>query len=695
MNVTADSDANNTGSITDNTVGEASNLVTTGTATLVAAQGIGAAGAADIDTTIGTLVATNSTSGDIFIQETNGLLIGGTGVRTLAGNGNINIDVDAGNLTVNSVVTANGSGIVTLNADAGTVALNAVVSSTTGSIAITGDAIDQNAGGNISTGGVGIVTVTADNGGITMIDGATTTSANGTITYNATGTVALSLLDSSAGDVLVSGSNITDNDGLPDNLDVQGVNVTLTALPGSIGSTSTNIFRENINAIEVVATGNLVATAATGLIALDTTVGGTVTLTANTAWVESTGNINVVGDVFTVTNLALIADSDSDGNGTLTLDNLLSVAGDLRIEGADIVAADGSIDLVANRLMVYSGQTEIFNTTAGQLDATTRGDLTVNSSSAVELIDLGQPYYPVRSIDRDNVAVQTLTNSGFIRVEANGTITVSDDIIAGNDLIQTSTGSITLISNAVNGNVIINDVVLSDAGNIRIEAVNDIIVGTTLSPNENVIPIINPIADTDNLVVITTTSGNITLLADSDSGLDGASGSITMADGTRIIAGRDTTSIYSPGLDGTPSPSTISLGAALQPVGFAEIRLTADSTITVGSLQSANNDTNAIYVQSFNDAIVDAGDTTGEANLVANNLGARVVLQAVSGIGSPDALETQAYSLSALNTTGVLPNAPTVQSEFKKLQVAVIFDWSQLCQRARPFKTIPLGAIFL
>ena len=120
LNVTATA-----GAITDNTADELANLVTTATATLDAATGIGGAGAADIDTTIGTLVATNRTSGDIFVQETDTLIVGGTGIQTLASNGNINVDVDAGSLTVNSVVTAHGSGTVTLNADAGAVTLNA------------------------------------------------------------------------------------------------------------------------------------------------------------------------------------------------------------------------------------------------------------------------------------------------------------------------------------------------------------------------------------------------------------------------------------------------------------------------------------------------------------------------------------------------------------------------------------------
>ena len=93
VNVTATA-----GAITDATplADATTNITTSGTATLVAATGIGATGFADIDTAIGTLVATNNTSGDIFVQETSGLIIGTGGVRTLGGNGIIDIRTDAG-----------------------------------------------------------------------------------------------------------------------------------------------------------------------------------------------------------------------------------------------------------------------------------------------------------------------------------------------------------------------------------------------------------------------------------------------------------------------------------------------------------------------------------------------------------------------------------------------------------------------
>ena len=160
------------------------------------------------------------------------------------------------------------------------------------------------------------------------------------------------------GDVTITAqNNIIDNDTGVDSLDLRGNDVTLTATTGSIGSTSNEIFRENVNPIEIVATGNLTANAPLGLVAIDATVTGTTTITAISGWVQSNGNINVVGQVFTVTNLAFIADADNNGVGTLFLDNTLTIAGDLRIEGADIVAADGSILSLVNTpaLQAYFG----------------------------------------------------------------------------------------------------------------------------------------------------------------------------------------------------------------------------------------------------------------------------------------------------------------------------------------------------
>jgi hypothetical protein len=196
------------GAISDSLIGEAANFTSGGSSLLSLSAGSGIGASDDIDTTVVNLTAQTLTGGNIIVQETSVLVIAGTGVTT-AGGGSVNIDVDAGNLTVDAVVTANGAGTVTLNADAGTIDINFAVSSTTGAIVVTGDVITQDA--NIATGGSGTVNVTADNGAITMADAISTLSVNGSITYSATTNVALALLTSTDAAISVtagSGSSV-------------------------------------------------------------------------------------------------------------------------------------------------------------------------------------------------------------------------------------------------------------------------------------------------------------------------------------------------------------------------------------------------------------------------------------------------------------------------------------------------------
>ena len=489
---------------------------------------------------------------------------------------------------------------------------------------------------------------------VATADGAITIRAGGTLTaLNVTATgvdsdannVSLSTLGAgnivvhtvsagpNAGDVILNSfANIIDGDAV-DDLDISGHDVDLTA-GGSIGGTSSDVFKGVFDPIEVNATGNLTATATTGAIALDANVQGTVSLSSITAYIESDGDL-IAAPAFTVTNLALIADADGNGTGTLTLGNTLSVAGDLRIEGANIVAADGSIDLAANRLMVKSLSSEILNVAVNMLDATVFGNLTVSSLQAVELLD----------VDCDNVALQTITNAGFIQLTAAGSILISDDVIAGNDGITSSSGSITINARGATADLIVNDTVLADDGDIVLRADNDVRIGAPLSANEA--------TDTDNFAVITTVNGNIRITADADSNANGSGGELLMLDGASVIAGRAITADYVPGINGLPSPSTIVLGDVVKPLGQAEITLSADESIAIASLQTMNASVNAIRVTSLNGAITDGGDTS--ANLIANNSGALITLTANSGIGSSNAVESQAYAIDASNIDRIQP----------------------------------------
>ncbi len=429
------------------------------------------------------------------------------------------------------------------------------------------------------------------------------------------------------GDVILNAQgNIIDGDAA-DDLDISGNDVTLTA-GGNIGGLSGDVFKGVFNSIEVNVTGNLVASATAGTIALNATMGGSVSLSAITAYVASDGDL-IAAPVFSVTNAALIADANHDGLGTLFLGPMLSVLGDLRIEGADIVASDGSIDLTANRLLAKSQQSETLNVSTSILDATTFGNLIVHSSAHVELLDL----------DCDNVALQTLDAAGFIQLTAIGSILISDDVIAGNDAITSSIGSVTLRATGATSDLTVNDLVLADDGDLIVQADNNIFIGTAISPSE--------VTDTDNLLVITTINGNIRIQADTDSDLNGNGGAIIMLDGAHIITGRDSALTYSPGVNGLPSSSIISLGIVAKTLGQAEVILEADETITLASVQTANNSANAIRITSFSGAIADAGDQ--DVDLVANQAGALATLTALTGIGNTNAIETDLHAIDVNN----------------------------------------------
>ena len=439
LNVTADSDASGAGAITDSTAGEAANLVTTGTATLSAATGIGSAGgAADLDTTIGTLVATNTTTGNIFVQETSGLIIGGTGVRTLLGHGNIGIDVDAGSLTVNKVVTAHGDGNVTLNVDAGAANLNAAISTTSGDIGLTADSVNQNSGGNLSTGTVllevGKVTVTADNGSITMADGTTTTTGTGSISYSATGSVALSLLTSTSG----------------------AIHVTAGSGASVVGAITDNTVGESAN---LVTTGTATLVAETGI----GSAGGNSDIDTTVAKLSITnsisGNIDLTeADAVTVLQLSQCGGGNATlrtVNGTITVDNAGAVpnaitftsGGTLLLDAngvsSDVIVNDG-IQAVQGHVVLQADR-DIVATSAPIASSGGSGSIVLQAVHDIRILDPGH-VNPVDVSVAGLGAIRLSASTGVIVLGSqnpNTTPDVTQHTVANDVVLQTGTGAVT------------------------------------------------------------------------------------------------------------------------------------------------------------------------------------------------------------------------------------------------------------
>ena len=609
------------GAITDRLDGEAANLATAGAVTLSAAAGIGSGD--DIDTSIGTLTAGNSGSGNIAIQETNGLTVGVGGVRTLGGNGNVSIDVDAGGLTITGTVTAHGSGTVTLNADAGSVEIGAVIRSGSGAIAVSGDAVLQ--GAEITTGGSGSVTVAADGGSITMASGTTTATAGGQIRYTASGDVGLSILSSATGsiEVTASGGAITDRlDGEAANLSTAGA-VTLSAAAG-IGSgddidtligtlTASNSGSGNIAIQETngltVGVGGIRTLGGNGNVSVDVDAGGltiTGTLTAH-----GSGTVTLNADAGSVEIGAVIR----SGSGAI------AVSADAVLQEAEITTGgSGSVTVAADggSITMASGTTTA--TAGGQIRYTASSDVGLSilssASGAIEVTASGGAI-----TDRLDGEAANLATAGAVTLSAAAGIGSGDDI-------DTSIGTLTA------GN--------SGSGNIAIQETNGLTVGVggirTLGGNGNV----SVDVDAGGLTITGTLaahgSGTVTLNADAGSVEIGAvirsaSGAIAVS-GDAVLQEAEITTGGSGGVTVTADGGSITMasGTTTATAG-GQIRYTATGDAGLSILSSASG---AIEVTASGGAITDRLD--GEAANVLT--GGQLALRAGSGIGEGTAPNT-------------------------------------------------------
>ncbi|MFM7073044.1 MAG: beta strand repeat-containing protein, partial [Planctomycetota bacterium] len=441
---------------------------------LSAATGIGTS-SDDVDLAAAAMQATNSTSGGIFLQETNGLSIGGTGVSTGGGNGAINIDVVAGALSVDSVITANGSGTVTLTV-AGALTVAAGVSSTSGNLSFSGASIALNAS-NASASTSGNVSLTAATGGIT--DGNSTSvnvSGNVLSASSATGidldttvVTASSLsvsglgdiaIDDTAGGLTVTSAMTTDG------------TITLTAAAGNLSLVSVTAGgSKNVSGTTTgsgdIQIGNVSAAAATITL---TAAGGitdsnaaTVNLTASSASLTA---VSGIGDSNALeTNVTTIAFSNTV-SGTVELTEVAAGGGFTvgsvgTVTTSSNTAAGGTVALTASSPIVFAVNTTSAGTlTAQALEVSGAGDnitvnasVTVRSTSGSVVFEAGDNIVVSGTVqsdsgnitldsgfgDTDNVALQTLDGT---LTASSGTVTIDLNAESG-DATQGAAGTIT------------------------------------------------------------------------------------------------------------------------------------------------------------------------------------------------------------------------------------------------------------
>ena len=473
------------GSISDITaaVTELPNITTSGTVTLVAATGIGASGPSDIDTAIGTLAATNSTSGSIFVQETNELIIANAGVSTGGGNGNIVIDVVLGDLTVSSAVSANGSGNVLLNVlgSGASIASSANIQSGSGNISLLAakDVTFTNNADVLTngSGSTGTIDIEAGSGTIDLSTGSDQTAGSGAIRLNAGTDVKLGGTVTTDGNVSVkAGGSISDNDSDGSN-DISAAGLRLNAGVG-IG-TGANPIETTVATVSARAQGGGIYLLEADALSVDD-VGLSVNRVASNATTSTTDTTDAVqSDIRTTGGNGNIVLRTT--NGKITLNDGTAADDDTAISangtGNILVEAIGAgTDIEANADVITLN-------TAGTASGT--GNISVLAAQSV-----------------------SFTGTSDIRTSSTAGTDGSIDVLAGTGSITQSATSLFKTTGAT--------------GNVRLDAATNVVVGD--------------IESADGKVSITATSGSIT---DADALVDSANDAdqdIT-ASGLRLNAG--------------------------------------------------------------------------------------------------------------------------------------------------------------
>ncbi|MEY2727576.1 MAG: hypothetical protein RLZZ458_3443, partial [Planctomycetota bacterium] len=292
---------------------------------------------------------------DLFIQE----------AITVAGNAELRADADA-----------NGTGLI--KQTAGNIQAAAGVFSAAEGINGSGSP-GQPAGVTVRLG-----TLSASNtgsGDLRIVQSADGGNLSVTLIENPNAAVVLHVLN---------GSLIDDN-GQSTNINANSAEIYLTG--GSVGTGSTDIFRGIFDPFEVRVATQLIISAPDGFVAVSGDFGGAITLTAESAVLQSGGDINLSSTAPVIAaNLAVIS-----GGRVTTPDSGLAVTGDLRLEALTTSSATAGNSVVlgtamsrTDRLLLKVTDSENIHLRihSDQIDVTSQRILQMSLNGATQFVDL-------------------------------------------------------------------------------------------------------------------------------------------------------------------------------------------------------------------------------------------------------------------------------------------------------------------
>lgn len=421
----------------------------------------------------------------------------------------------------------------------------------------------------------------------------TVQSATGSVTLDATDTLTVDLATTistlgTGAILLTSNRNIKLNSGS----NLKTVNGGITLLANDLGLAAGDFIgveAENAT-ISTTGTGNILITGFGGADAVTSDHHG-VFLHSGTTVSSSASGI----DAGTITINGTAGEGINDNHGVM-------------IDGAgtNITSADGAIGITGTTDygtgFVLSDQAKVVSNGAGvdAADITILGTTTADRAG-VQISSLIQSTAGAISITGESTGGGTTSQGTLIEttngivINENGQITINgtsngdDGIEISNDAVVSAsgTGDIELLGESTgSGSGIHLDATLkSNTGTVTLTAEDDLLLGS--------------------VALIDSTSGTVTLTADNTAGSNG--NPITMTDGSLIDAGTGT------------------------------INLTADGDVLLAGLLT----TGTVNVDSLSAAISDNGDS--HTDIVAST----AVLNAVTGIGDGNPLETEISTLSA------------------------------------------------
>ncbi|MEY3175110.1 MAG: Hemolysin, partial [Planctomycetota bacterium] len=693
---------------------------TSGAITLRADNNVTFTANGDVTSTTGNVVVNadddNSGAAGGLLTMADGVLINaGSGTITLTSDGNLTLGgLQTTNATANAVqVTSREGGIVDggdsdidiiANAAGSVVTLTAALgigSAGLGDIDTRIDSLDASvtAAGSLflkESDSITLADVDTVNGAIMITAGGQITAADvqsitdgdaNDISLTATaGDIRIGLINAGAtsGDVTLSTSGSVFQAPVDAAVDITADDLTIIAV--NVGATTSSVFAALPDGIEVSVID--LSINATGTAAFSGSVTGTTTIAPGLQTLFIMSNEHVAFSDLApsyITNLALIADRDNNGSGSVQLNSSLTVSGDLRIEGADVTTSpvDGEIYLTADRILFSTRTSETLRLTlteptagqAGSFEGHSQNDLTVFSSTAITLEDLTPGIAPVTTaaaVTAANISVtainSTLTINGAVTSTGSGNLGITGGTgvthTASGDLTTTTTGTITVA--ATTGNVTMADGTLYSTGSgaVSVTAGSSVAIGqiSTVSSAVTITATAGSISDATALETVAniSTSGTATLTAALGIGSTGV-GNINTSIGTLDAAVTDAGSLF---LEEADTITLLDVDTA-----NGGITIVAGGTITATDVASTTEaDENDISLTStagdIRVALINAGTTAGDVTLSAAGAiieagsdsdaditADTLILIATSGIGvTADPIETQINTLFAENS---------------------------------------------